>query len=493
MKRLPLIFLLTTIATLGLISCEEKVKDAVPVEEWPIIYPDYRGVTVPCNIAPLCFGMDEKEQQTYTLMDVELRGNQGTLHVQGTEADFPIKEWHQLLNENRGDSITVSVCAKKDGHWIQFRSFCIYVSNDSIDYGIAYRRVAPGYEYYGHMGFYERNLTNFDEQPILENNDDPNMCINCHMTNRGNPQYQTMHVRGNHDGTMMVTPTTGRQILTTRTDSTLSSFVYPYWHPSGNYIAYSTNRTRQYFHEQKDLRIEVADQASDVVVYHPESGKVLRCTLLENKDAFETFPAFSPDGKTLYFCRAEARQLPVEYEQVRYSLCSITFDPKKGTFGEAIDTLVSCQTLAGSITFPRPSYDGKYILFTRSDYGTFPIWHREADLWMLNLSTGSIQPANKLNSEDTESYHSWSSTSKWVIYGSRRDDGLYTRLYIAHIQPDGTAAKPFLLPQRHPKTYYGESLYSFSVPDFLSSPLNTDQKGLFREVQSATRHSVTYR
>lgn len=48
----------------------------------------------------------------------------------------------------------------------------------------------------------------------------------------------------------------------------------------------------------------------------------------------------------------------------------------------------------------------------------------------------------EVNSSDAESYHSWSSNSRWFVFSSRRDDGLYTRLYIAHASPDEQIGKP---------------------------------------------------
>jgi hypothetical protein len=68
--------------------------------------------------------------------------------------------------------------------------------------------------------------------------------------------------------------------------------------------------------------------------------------------------------------------------------------------------------------------------------------------------------------EEAESYHSWSSNGRWVIYGSRRLDGRYTRLYIAHMDEDGVPHKPFLLPQKDPR-YNTWRLRSFNVPEFI--------------------------
>ena len=128
--------------------------------------------------------------------------------------------------------------------------------------------------------------------------------------------------------------------------------LYPYWHPGGEYIAYSTNNTRQSFHTVKDERVEVLDLESDIVVYHPADHRLLLCDSLQKKDRFETFPAFSPDGRTLYFCSAEAKKIPEEYKEIRYNLCSIDFDPSAGTFGSRIDTLVNAEALGKSVSFP---------------------------------------------------------------------------------------------------------------------------------------------
>lgn len=134
--------------------------------------------------------------------------------------------------------------------------------------------------------------------------------------------------------------------------------------------------------------------------------------------------------------------MPEDYKKVRYSLCSIDFDSSRGTFGNKIDTLVSASSLGKSVSFPRPSYDGKYIMYTLSDYGNFSIWHREADLWLLDLKSGESRNITEVNSPETESYHNWSSNSHWFVFSSRRDDGLYTRLYLASIDDNGNVSKP---------------------------------------------------
>ena len=59
-----------------------------------------------------------------------------------------------------------------------------------------------------------------------------------------------------------------------------------------------------------------------------------------------------------------------------------------------IDTLVHAAEQHKSVSFPRPSYDGRFLCYTLSDYGQFSIWHHEADLWLLDLTTGESRIIN---------------------------------------------------------------------------------------------------
>lgn len=97
---------------------------------------------------------------------------------------------------------------------------------------------------------------------------------------------------------------------------------------------------------------------------------------------------------------------------------------------------------------------------------------------------------NEVNSRRSESLHNWSGNSHWFLFTSRRDDGLYTRLYFSSIDENGKATKPFLLPQRNPKEYYRELLYSYNTPDFTSRPVKMDAREMGRRLESPKRQSL---
>ena len=123
-----------------------------------------------------------------------------------------------------------------------------------------------------------------------------------------------------------------------------------------------------------------------------------------------------------------------------------------------------------SVCHPRVSPDGRWLLYTVAYYGTFPIWHPEADLRMMDLKTGQVQKLDNVNSRKSDTYHSWSSNSRWFVFASKRDDGLYGKPYFCYVDAAGKVHKPFCLPQKDPDRY-DNMLKSFNAPELGRAPL----------------------
>jgi Tol biopolymer transport system component len=279
------------------------------------------------------------------------------------------------------------------------------------------------------------------------------------------------HARQNHGGTVIVYDGEVKKI-NMKNDSILSAGVYPTWHPWLKLIVYSTNKTGQTFHTRDLNKIEVFDSASDLIAYDVDRNEVTN--IEKTDDEFEVFPFWAPDGKTLYFCSAhfefrdtvsaEIETIQRAYE-VKYSIYKKSFDPETRQFGQR-EMVFDAAAQDKSATLPRISPDGRFLLFTLGGWGCFHIWHRDADLWMLDLATDSLRAMNEVNSDDTESYHSWSSNGRWIVFSSRRDDGGYTRPFIAHVDKEGRATRPFELPQADPD-YHRQLMRSYNIPEFM--------------------------
>ncbi len=434
----------------------------------PDIFPDYTGVVVPFNIAPLNFEVKNADRcyVRFTSGGTEL------MHIKGKESiRIPEKRWKKVLYEQKGKTLEVQVCArmKNQKEWSIYNSFEIMVAEDPVDPHIAYRLIEPGYELWGGMGIYQRDLTAFDEKPVIHNSLLDKGCVNCHAFHNYDAGSFMFHVRKENGGTIVVS--NGRiEKIDLATSKTIGQGTYPMWHPSGNYIVFSVNNTNQAFHAYQEKKIEVYDRASDLIIYDVRNKKVLVDNRFNEKIYFETFPAWSPDGKWLYMCRAEAKEMPFEYQKTKYGIYRIAFDPETGRLADSLETVFDPVKHNKSASFPRISPDGRYLLYTLADCGAFPIWHKEADLRMIDLATGDDVDTEIMNSDDVESYHSWSSNGRWIIFSSRRMDGRYTRFYISRFDQQGKMHKPFLLPQKDPR-FYTYFLKSYNIPEFIRTEI----------------------
>ena len=464
----------------------------------PTVYPDYSdGITIPYNIAPLNFAYTMEGEKYVT----ELKAGEQSLVVKGKQTDWDIKKWHTFLDNNKGRYIEVNAYVQTDNGWQKYRPITWRVAEEPVDPYISYRIIAPSYVTYEELSIRQRELGTFDEDIIYNNmllsTDEDGQCINCHSYKNYKTDHMQFHARQHKGGTLIVNGEEVRKV-NLKTDSTISAGVYPAWHPTHNLIAYSVNDTGQSFHTKKNNKIEVQDLKSDLILYDVDRNEVSH---IENDTLeWEVFPAWAPDGNTLYYCSAHLeiqdhaqreREIIDRYRDFKYNIYRKAFDPETKTFGPS-ELVLDARAMGKSATFPRISPDGRYLLFGMGEYGCFHIWHKDADLYIIDLETMKLRNVREVNSDDVESYHAWSSNGRWMLFTSRRDDGGYTRLYLAYFDKRGRAHKPFLLPQRDPY-FYGDYYKSYNVPEFMVEPVAiTPQEFadyLNQDAQSATFQS----
>jgi hypothetical protein len=461
-----------------LLSCTAKLPNCNVVNSEPKIDPDYSGVTIPPNIAPLNFKINEGADKFLVKMDSH-KGVSFIIESDDGKVLIPMKKWHNLLKSSKGSDLFIDVYASKGGQWIKYKTISNHVSEDPIDNHLVYRLISPGFELWHEMGIYQRNLENFDEDPIMISELSDKSCMNCHSFCKNNSNTMLFHTRGKLGGTI-IRRNGKTTFVNTKTDQTLSPAVYPAWHPNGRYIAFSVNQIIQEFHATGTKKVEVLDTASDLIVFDAETNTVFKSPKIATENNFETFPCWSPDGNSLYFC--SARALPQDkFDQIRYDLLRIAFNPATMQFGE-IDTIISANRIGKSVSFPRISPDGKYLMFCMINYGNFSIWHKESDLYLLNLESKEITKPD-IASDQSESYHQWSSTGRWIVFSSRRHNGLYTRPYFSFFDREGHAQKPFLLPQKDPD-FYEDFLKSYNVPELVTSKVEINPRDLYDVIRS---------
>ncbi len=450
------------------VACTPHPEDVKKSEVLAPVYPDYADVTIPRNIAPLNFlvrgDVDAVEAR------VECEDYEMVAGGRGNEICFPLDEWRAFMQVATGKKANVTVTARdaNTGVWTEYLPFSWHVVADEVDAYLSYRLIEPDYEVFSHLEIRERCVENFEERNLCSYKVVGNRCMNCHTHSVEHPERSMMYVRGEGGGAILNESGVLRKL---DIQSPTGSSVYFTFSPSGRYVCFSTNVIIPAFHARSEKRLEVFDAVSDVYVYDLQEERVISSTLLADSMAFETFPAFSPDGKSIYFCSAPRVELPSQIKSLQYSLCRIGFDEGTGSFIERVDTIVKAEGEKGSVCHPRVSPDGRYLLYTVAAYGTFPIWHRESDQRLLDLQTGRVDSLAVVNSDMSDTYHSWSSNSRWFVFASKRDDGLYGKPYFCYIDKHGKAHKPFCLPQKYP-SFYDHCLKSFNVPDLGSKRMN---------------------
>lgn len=466
----------------------ERPTDFTNVDEAANIYPDYRNITIPCNIAPLNIQVKSDAKAYFASIAC---GNQEVIAGAGEDGKLFFDEaaWKELLTASKGKQLKVNIYAETEGGWVKHPEYTIDVAQEEIDPFLTYRLIEPSYELYRQLGIYQRNVTNFDEKVVYENNpeynSEDNHCINCHNFQNYSTDNMLFHVRAGHGGTVFIQNGKVRK-LNMKSDSILYSTVYPTWHREKPWVVFSSNRTGQAFHMIHGQKIEVIDYGSDLVFFDVE--KETLTNILKTDDVMETFPCWAPDGSKVYYCAAQTPYLKgldtkaasdailPRYDSIRYNLMSIPFDAQTKTFGTP-EVEVDCNAMGKSAAVPKVSPDGRFVLFTMADYGQFHIWHHSADLYVKDLQSGEVRPLDKANSFAADSYHSWSSNGRWLVVASRREDGSYSRPYIAYFDKEGKAHKAFLLPQKDPE-FNLLRMKSYNVPEFSKNAITVSSETL---------------
>jgi hypothetical protein len=439
-RRFPrLLYLLTALFCLILAgvslfsSAVQPPTDSLPAPDelsvTPVSYAE--NLVIPYNIAPLNFRI-QNEAYDYLTSFVSTKGK--PVVIKGNDVRINKQKWKNLLEANKGEALLVTVYVKRDGIWFHFPTIRYQIAMEPIDSWVLYRTTQPSVSYRGEMVLIQRNLESFKEKTIFS----------CTVADESNK-------------------------------AELSNALFPSYHPTlpvyantvdknGKLVAFMNQELSTTFNESASILL------TSTTVNEANSSKD------SSQNKLEAFPSWSKDGKYLFSSIAVTGSNPTKAsagKTVHFNLVRRSFLSSSVSTGQA-DTLVNAALLGKSAVSPCLSPDGRYLLFCMTDDGNKPLWHKSSDLFVLDLSNGAWRQLDIVNSSEVDNQPVWSSNGRWMMFGSNRTDGTYTRLYLAYFDNEGMVHKPFIVPQKYPSRDE-ETFFSCNTPTFLSKPNTTSQ------------------
>jgi hypothetical protein len=456
-------------------------RSALPTGITPTIRPDYSNSVIPPNIAPPNFTIADSGER-FAVVISSLRGPNISLVSASPEVTIPPGRWRRLLEQNVGNDLKLQIYIRRNGRWHSFSPITNRIAPEPIDRYITYRKSYPQFYMKDRLEILQRDLESFDEELILS----PKVgCFNCHTFYRHSTDkflfqarffgknYLLLHDQGK---TSLITPVLRRP-----------GSSYASWHPNGNLIAFATDAkvSVSVFAAGKGAEevLEYTDLDGDLAVYNIQRNTMSTTAAISREDRVENQPAWSPDGKFLYFLSAP-KVAKEDFVKVQYDLQRIGYDADRDAWGE-VETLVSARETGLGATFPAPSPDGKFLLFCMTDRGSFSIVRQGTDLYLMDLEKKSFRKL-EINSNHSDSYHAWSSNSRWIVFTSKRGDGIFGKLFFSYLDSNGIAHKPIVLPQQDPR-FYESFTKSYQRAEFTTAPFKVSLADLNEAIGDTSR------
>jgi len=387
---------------------------------------------------------------------------------------FPEEVWEEL--KRVGGEIWVEVRGtRKDGSgpvYVSGRVHFSFAPCPADDF-VVYRIVSPPFNPKKAPDMFVRDIRSFKEELFLSAR--RKYCFNCHTfsSKRGDEGKLALQVRymagGDYDLRVYlgIYDISSRKGWKVRLPFSIQMSTFVSWSPDGEKLAFSANQQLVTLHPVVFETQFAGEPTSDIAIYDLPENKAYLLPGASEPDLLEIYPRWTPNGDSLVFCSAPAGLHPA---QVKYDLMVIPFE------GGEPRPVPGASLNGRSNYYPRFSPDGRWLSFCTSDGGS--LIKSSSDIYIMRSDLKG--PPRRLESNvdyAADSWHSWSSNSRWLVFASKRDDGIYARLYFTYIDEEGHAHPAVRLPVK-------ELLpASYNIPEFIAHRPPITDGNLYKAVR----------
>jgi tetratricopeptide (TPR) repeat protein len=467
-----------------------------PPGKLTILYPKPGTLFPPEIAAPTVYWKDSTSNAARWLILVESADNRKlAAKVSKVQHWRPAERlWAEIKKAGLTQDIRISVFGIRGFAIYSGSSTVIRTSPDSVAGCIFFRAVPLPFDYaLKHLDSIRWHLGDIrspSPPPALLKN--LALCGNCH-TFTADGKTLAMDVDyANDKGSYVISPVreetvlTPDQILTwsdyrreegaktfspvTRTFGLLSQIS-----PDGRFVV-STVKDRSVFVAKDDFHYsQLFFPVKGILASYDRTTKTFRALPGADDPRFvQSNPVWSPDGRNLYFCKAPVHSLGEieKSDQIvlptsvaadfiegrkgfRYDIYRLPFDGGRG--GRPVP-LAGASGNGMSNFFPRPSPDGKWIVFTQAR--NFMLLQPDSRL-VIVPSGGGTPRVMRCNTDSMNSWHSWSPNGRWLAFASKMR-GPYTEILLTHVDANGDDTPPVLLER------FSFPDRSLNIPEFVN-------------------------
>lgn len=326
-------------------------------------------------------------------------------------------------------------------------------------------------------------------------------CANCHtLSDDGRVFGLDMDYRGDKGG-FALAPVEPRMVLRTANVMSWNNFephknatsrgLFARISPRGDFVAATI--------QERPFMIRINDPAYSQLFF-PLSGRIAFYTLADrtvrllpgasDPGLIQTNPVWTPDGEGITFARGTAsadlwatlgdkKVMDAAPGETIHSLNHkhrIRFDlwhlPFRGGHGGEPAPIAGASNNGKSNYFPRYSPDGDWLVFCQAETGL--VSQPGSKLVMLPARGGKPRDM-RCNRPELNSWHSFSPNGRWMLFSSKGEDGVLTRVFITHIDALGQDSPAIQLHR------IGQSGFAAILPEALGSAAQVMQSAVLAE------------